>query len=282
MFERPDLAEVRAAVHRQWVTEEQVAQWRRRHPRLSEQSQAATDLIVAAACVRPGMRVLDIACGNGEPSLELAGRVGPAGEVTSIDLSPPMIAEARERARQRQLTNVTFQVGEAEALPFEDGSFEAVTCRFGIMYVWDPERVLAEAARVLRPHGRAAFIVWGPPEESPLFLNWSVASSYADSPPCDDVPNRFRFARPGTLSAALERAGFVEVVEGKQVIPWPTRGSLEELQASAPFHELINALPEPQRERARHEVLAAMRTYYDGLYCNFTASVVLVVGSRPS
>lgn len=256
--------------------------WRRRHPRLSEQSRAATDLIVAAACVTPGMRVLDIACGNGEPSLELADRVGSIGQVTSIDLSPPMIAEARERARERQLTNVTFQVGEAESLSFEDGCFAAVTCRFGIMYVWDPDRVLSEAARVLTPHGRAAFIVWGPPEESPLFLNWSIASTYADPPPCEDVPNRFRFARPGTLSTALERAGFIDVVEEKHGIPWPTRGSLEEIQASAPFHELIDALPEPQRELARREVLATMRNYCDGVSCSFTASVILVAGRRPS
>lgn len=282
MHEGSDLEATRAAVHREWTTEEQVAKWRRRHPQLHDQSRAATELIVTAAGVVPGMRVLDVACGNGEPSLDLAYRVGPTGHVTGVDLSPPMLTEARERARKRDLPNVTFQVGEAEALPFEDRFFDAVTCRFGIMYVWDPERALSEALRVLRRNGRAALLVWGPPEESTVFLNRSVASRYAQLPDWQDIPNRLRFARFEKLAAALERAGFAEVAAEKHVIPWLTCGPLEDIQAGAPFHELIDALPDAQQERARSEVLSAMRECYDGACCNHTAAVIVAVGRRRS
>jgi SAM-dependent methyltransferase len=106
----------------------------------------ATESIVRAAQVTPGMEVLDIASGTGEPALTLAET---AGHVTATDLGPQMLVSAEENARARGVGNVTFTHADVHELPFGDASFDRVTCRFGIMYFADVDRALGEIRRVL-------------------------------------------------------------------------------------------------------------------------------------
>src|SRR5205085_2147715 len=106
---------------------------------------AATTLFVAplldAAGVKPGIRLLDVACGTGVASARAAAM---GARVTGVDFSPEMIAEARRRHR-----TIEFQTADAEALPFPDASFDAVLANFGIHHVERPERAIAEVRRVL-------------------------------------------------------------------------------------------------------------------------------------
>jgi SAM-dependent methyltransferase len=101
---------------------------------------------------RPGMRILDLACGPGNLSRRLADLVSPGGEVVGVDLAPGMI----DLARSANIANSRFEVMDIEQLEFADGSFDAAICGHGFQFAPDLPRALREARRVLRPHGRLA------------------------------------------------------------------------------------------------------------------------------
>jgi SAM-dependent methyltransferase len=113
---------------------------------------AITALIRTAARVGPGSAVLDVACGPGLVALALAES---AGHVTGIDLTPAMLEKARELQRQRGRSNLSWQLGRADALPYPDASFDAVVTRYSFHHFTGPAAALAEMVRVCRPGGRA-------------------------------------------------------------------------------------------------------------------------------
>src|SRR5215472_13769364 len=113
--------------------------------------------LLRAAGVAPGMRVLDVATGTGLSAEAILAAVGSTGNVTAVDISPAMVAMARERLGG--IPNVSLSVEDGQALPFPDESFDAVLCNLGLMFFPNPERGLAEFRRVLRPGGRAAVSV---------------------------------------------------------------------------------------------------------------------------
>src|SRR6202521_2573206 len=121
-----------------------------------------TDALVDYASPKPGMKVLDLASGTGEPAIGLASRVGSEGHVTALGLSAELLLIAKDRARQRGLGNSSTCQADAQSLPFPDQSFDLVTCRFGVMFFADCDKALREVRRVLRPGGRACFVGWGP------------------------------------------------------------------------------------------------------------------------
>jgi len=166
------------------------------------------------AQIGPGQRVLDLASGIGEPAFTAARLVGPDGHVTLTDLTPAMLEGARRRARQRGIENVGFEIADAEALPFADDSFDRVTCRFGLMFVPDPLRALKEAHRVLKPGGRAGYMVWGPLEDNTLFrISRLVADAVFDPDMMAFMKIPFSMSEPGTLSGLMAEAGFAEIEE---------------------------------------------------------------------
>ena len=125
--------------------------------------------LIAAARIRPGQKVLDLASGTGEPALAIARLVQPTGMVTALDLSKAMLDTARERAEKLGITNMDFRVGPMDVLDFEDHTFDVVTCRFGLMFADDAGAAMKEARRVLVPGGRIAVIVHGPRHHNTQF-----------------------------------------------------------------------------------------------------------------
>lgn len=115
-----------------------------------------------AARISPGARVLDVACGTGVVTVEAAQRVGPTGAVVGLDVNEGMLAVARLKAPRLE-----WRHGRAEALPFETGTFDAVTSQFALMFFDDRPAALAEMLRVLRPGGRMAVAVWDSVERTP-------------------------------------------------------------------------------------------------------------------
>jgi demethylmenaquinone methyltransferase/2-methoxy-6-polyprenyl-1,4-benzoquinol methylase len=121
--------------------------------------------LVDAVDPRPGDRVLDVACGTGLVTRALAQR---GATVVGLDQSEDMLSRARARAAPR----VTFVRGEAERLPFEAGSFDALTFTYLLRYVDDPAATMRELARVVRPGGRIGMVEFGIPTSRPLLAAW--------------------------------------------------------------------------------------------------------------
>ncbi|MDP6832224.1 MAG: class I SAM-dependent methyltransferase [Alphaproteobacteria bacterium] len=164
---------------------------------------------MAAAGVAPGHQVLDLASGVGEPAVSMAALVGPDGRVTATDLVPEMLAGTERRAREQGVGNMAFQVTAMEELPFDDDSFDAVTCRLGLMYTPLPERALAQARRVLRPGGRAAFLVWGPKADNSQFgIVDRVLREVAGIDPHEGAFTPTRLGDDGALNKIFQAAGF--------------------------------------------------------------------------
>ncbi len=174
---------------------------------------AINQTIIDAAAIKPGAAVLDLASGTGDPAISIALAMAGKGRVTCCDLVPRMVDAARGRARNLDLTIMAFVAADMVALPFADGTFDCVTCRFGIMSPRDKVTAAAETRRVLKPGGRAVYVVSGAYQDNPGF--WVPRRTIAAFFGADEdlKPRRHSMARPGTLAEVLDAAGFTRVEE---------------------------------------------------------------------
>ncbi len=280
-MEKSNTERYKEDVRRDWT--DGVAGWRKWNAQFAVMTRAATEAIVEAAQVKPGMQVLDLASGAGEPALTLAEAVSPTGHVMATDLVPEMLAIAEEIARERRLRNISFKPADAEALPFADKTFDVVTCRLGVMFFPDAVKALREIHRVLTQGGRAAFVAWGPLDQNASFMSTlGVVMKHVQLPPPDPAaPSPQRFAKAGSLSAALSQSGFQEVREETRTIPMPFPGSVEQSWqsikdlAAGPFRRLIEGLEPSLRDTVVNEIKANLSLYYDGTQVNLSAAIVL-------
>ena len=245
-----------------------------------------TCAIVAAAQVQPGMRVLDIACGTGEPAISLAAALAGDGEVVGVDISPAPLKIAEERAKQRSLPNVIFRQADAHDLSFADSSFDCITSRLGVMFFSDLPRALSEMHRVLKPAGRAILLVWGPMDQ-PYFQ--TTIGTILRMLPAAIVPESgrkmFALGNKGVLSQALRDAGFSQVDEERVTVPWTWVGTPEQVWAyfqdvAVPFASFLQSVPADKRAEIDAAVLKAINQYYDGTSIKFTAKVNIAIAVK--
>lgn len=248
--------------------------------------QAVTDALVEYAQPKPGMQVLDLASGTGEPAISLATCVGREGHVTALDLSADLLQIAKGRAQARGLENLTFQQGDAHSLPFPDESFDVATSRFGVMFFSDAVGALRELHRILRPGARACFLAWGTFEQPYWQSMMGVVHRHIGGLLLQPGgPNPFRFANPGSLSDVLQNAGFSAVEEETRTLPWSWPGPPEEVweqaqEVSVPFRPMLKRVPPEMWPQIHAEVHAAVGKYFDGEKVAFGALVVLASGTK--
>jgi len=249
---------------------------------------AVTKALVEYARPLPGMTVLDLASGTGEPGISLAERVGPEGSVTAVDQSAELLEIAAERARQRKLAHFTTRQADVHALPFANGSFDLAACRFGVMFFADPTLALTELRRVLKPGARACFVAWGRFEQPYWQTTMKIVHRYAGGPMLSaDGADPFRFSAPGSLTAVLGASGFQEMEEKTCNLPWTWPGDAEEVfeyacSVSAPFRSMLERVAEATWPAIRAEATAAIEQYRVGNEIRFGADIVLASGTTPT
>ena len=289
----PDPAKIqvfRERLREEWTGEKTVAGWRKWHVQIAAFTRGATEAILQAAQLRPGLRVLDLASGVGDPALSIAAEVGPSGRVTATDLGPGMISLAEELARKKGIANIEFREASAESLPFPDASYDVLTCRFGIMFFPDLAKALRECLRVLKPGGRVAFVAWGTKEQPFFTATAGIVLKHIPvppPPPDPDAPNLFMFGERGRLRRALEAAGFRNVHEEDRTVPGLWAGTLEQYwqqftEVAAPFRPLIEQLTPQKKAEAVAEILAGLKKFWDGREMNMPLEIVIGAGIRPS
>jgi SAM-dependent methyltransferase len=168
-----------------------------------------TAALLPFAAAKPGERVLDIGCGAGQTSHLLAAAIGPTGHVTGVDISAPLLANARARAA----TNETFIEADAAFHAFKP-EFDLIFSRFGVMFFDDPPSAFANIRKGLKPGGRLAFVCWRPAQEN----EWVTVPALAarpflpPQPPPDPLaPGPFAFADSARVEKILSAAGFRDV-----------------------------------------------------------------------
>jgi SAM-dependent methyltransferase len=193
--------------------------WVKLQTRLDGQLAPLGRLAMDRAAIRSGERVLDIGCGTGQTSLELAERVGRDGSVLGVDISRPMLDLARQRKLSGAIANASFAEGDAQHHAFTQGAFDLVFSRFGVMFFADPVSAFRNLRSALRHGGRLAFVCWRPARDN-QWVAVPMAAAFQHiprpSPPEPGTPGEFAFADRERVHSILLGAGFADIaIEAK-------------------------------------------------------------------
>lgn len=252
----------------QWDTVAEA--WHRWGPTLRNWLGPATERMLDLAAVGRGCRVLDIAAGAGDQTIQAAERVGPRGSVLATDISPTILEFAATEAKRVKLSNVQTRVMDGEALDVSDESFDVVISRVGLIYFPDQQKALSEMRRALVPGGRVAAIVYGPAEKNRFFSDpVSIVRRHAKlGPPLAGQPGPFSLGGEGVLAEALRRAGFHDVRVETMNAPLRMKSAAECLrfaqESFGALHEMLSSLAVEERQAAWSEVGAALETFENG------------------
>ena len=220
--------------------------------------------LLEMADLRPGERVLDVACGTGLVTFPAAEAVGPSGFVLGTDLSEGMVGALRAEAERSGLRQVRAERMDAEELSVPDGDFDAALCGLGLMYVPDPGRALSEMRRALKPAGRAVLAVWGAREGCGWAEIFPIVDARVNTEVC---PLFFQVGTGDYMQIAMEAVGFQEIeVERLSVVLSYESGddALVAAFTGGPVALAYSRFDGATREAAHEEYLASIEPYRSG------------------
>ncbi len=172
------------------------------------------DAAMAKLEVQQGEVALDVGCGCGATTIELARQVGSRGEAVGVDISEIMLARAEDVAAHAEATNVFFEHADVETSPLHRDSFDIAFSRFGVMFFQNPVTAFSNIARVLHDKGRIGFACWQPIDKNPwLGLQMQAVLPFVDPPepmPAD-APGPFSLADPDRIRQVLSESGFTDI-----------------------------------------------------------------------
>jgi SAM-dependent methyltransferase len=211
---------------------------------------------------RPGEHALDVGCGCGDTTLELARRVAPAGAVTGVDISAPMLALARQRVMDAAVP-VRVVNADAETCKLPAATFDLVYSRFGVMFFTNPDAAFGNLRAALKPGGRIAFVCWQALDRNPwVGVPLKAARPHLPSfePPGPEEPGQFSLARPERVERILGAAGFSDArLEPHETTMHVGEGDLDNCVALALKLGPISRLLREAGEQAVPPVAAAVR-----------------------
>jgi len=249
----------KAATRHQW---EKAAQgWNDHAPRIRAWLARATGAMLDMAGVKSRARVLDVAAGAGDQTLDIAERVGPHGYVFATDLSPGILALAAANARRAGYENVETRVADGERLDVADASFDAAVCRLGLMFFPDPLQGLREMYRALKPGGGICTMVFSSPDKNPcVAMLMQTAFKHAGLPPRDPYQpgGLLSLGKPGLIDEFFRRAGLKDIATTRMEAPFKlpsVQDYLNFIRASAsPIQQILGKLDAAAAEAAWAEM----------------------------
>jgi SAM-dependent methyltransferase len=234
-----------------------------------------------------GEKVLDIGCGCGTTTLEIARRVGGSGHVTAVDISKPMLEVARRTANQVHLGNIAFLEGDAQTYAFERQAFDALFSRFGVMFFIDPVAAFKNLLAALKPgSGRLAFVCWRKLAENPWMarpLKAAMRHLPPQPPPDPLAPGPFAFADAERVGGILTEAEFADVAvtpHDQKIELGMLEQAVEHCTRVGPLARLLAENPEavaPVKETLR----TTLRDYETDGVVRMDAGVWIVSASAP-
>lgn len=263
--------------------------WNAHGPQIGAWLARATDGMLGMAGVGAGSRVLDVAAGAGDQTLVIAQRVGPTGSVLATDLSPAILALARDNALRAGLDNVQVQVGDGQDLGVEDGSFDAVVCRLGLMFFPDPRRGLREMNRALRAGGGICTMVFSQPQCNPcLTILMSTALEHAGRAPRDpyEPGGLLSLGRPGLIGELFQAAGFDEVATTRIDAPFRLPSVKDYLHfvrnSASPIQHILSGLGESAADAAWADIEARLSIFNTPDGWEGPNELLLTAGRKPA
>jgi ubiquinone/menaquinone biosynthesis C-methylase UbiE len=260
-----DAAGYKQTQRKQW--NEDAAAWHRWGSTLEAWFGEVTRVMLDRAEIGPGSRVLDIATGAGEPALSAAVLVGSEGNVLATDLSENIIQFAQQLADERGLQNFETRAMDGENLELPDDTFDAVFCRFGLIYMPNVQQALSEWRRVLKPGGKTVVAVFSTPDQN----QWGsvpvpiIRKRAQLPPPLPGQPGPFSLGGDGVLDDALYQAGFQNVITNTLSAPLRMKSAKEcirfERESFGAFNQMMSHLSKQEREAVWDEVEQAMQQF---------------------
>ena len=237
--------------------------WNAHAPQIRAWLRAATDAMISMAGVEPGSRVLDVAAGAGDQTLDIAERVGPQGSVLATDFSPAILALAQANAVRVGYLNVQTLAADAERLAVPAASFDAALCRLGLMLMPEPLAALQRIHAALKPGGRLCALVFSTPEQNPcVAILTATAREFAGVPPRDPFQpgSLFSLGKPGVADAMFKSAGFRDIATTRLEAPFrlPSAAAyLDFIRTSAsPIQQMLAGL-DPEKQAAAWAAMEA-------------------------
>jgi ubiquinone/menaquinone biosynthesis C-methylase UbiE len=246
----------------------------------ADQLEPAQSRLLGLAQIKPGDRVLDVACGTGLVTFRAADAVGPQGAVLGTDLSDAMVRHLSEEAHRRGLDHVTAVRADAEDLEVPSASCDVALCALGLMYVGDPVAALREMRRALRHQGRAVAAVWGARAQ----CGWAEIFPIVERRVASDVcPLFFQLGGGNALRYAFDAAGFgdLEVERMTTVLAYDSAdAACGAAFAGGPVALAYSRFDAPTRDSAHAEYLESIAPYRHGAGYAIPGEFVIARGMK--
>lgn len=274
------------------IRDQQKASWNKFSPGWKKWDELVMDMlkpkgdaIIAAINPHGDQKILDIAAGTGEPGLTIATMLD-GGSVVITDLAEDMLVVAKENAMNRNISNVSFVACDVCELPFEDNSFDAISCRMGFMFFPDMQMAANEMARVLKPGGRIATSVWDGPEKNFwVTATMGTVNRIMELPaPPPGAPGMFRCSKPGLIKEIFEKAGLKNVTE-QPVMGRFNAGNVDTYwnmtcEVAAPFAAAMGKADEATREKIKKGVYDIINEKFPDGKVNIDTAAIIIAGEK--
>jgi SAM-dependent methyltransferase len=234
-------------------------------------------LVVDAGYPREGGQVIDIGCGCGATTLAMARRVGESGYCVGLDISHPLIAAARKRAATEGISNASFIEGDGQVYTLEQGRYDAVISRFGVMFFDDPVAAFDNIRRSARAGAKLAFVAWRSPAENE-FMTTAVRAAAPFLPPMPptnpDAPGQFAFANKSRVTSILEASGWsaVELQRADVACQVSEADLMTYVTRLGPVGNALRETDEPAKEKVTAALGLAFAPFIYAGFARFTAA----------